>query len=176
MRTFIFIFAIGLLGLISCQSNSSAEQQQETTAVPTNNQVDAPEILAALFTPNAGVFRGLDFGKNLEAAATQETAELVEQTDTLATYSVDFNELEFADIRYVTNGANLVKMEVDIYAATPESATNYFNQLKEFFNAKYLTRTEDLWDGAEGGVNFTAFLKLIEDGAAPGVLIVWERI
>lgn len=176
MRTIIFIISFGLLGLYSCQSNSPSEQQQETAAVPTNNQVDAPEILAVLFNPNTGVFRGMDFGKTQEAVTAQETAELVEKTDTLATYSVDFSDQEFADIRYVTKGGNLVKMEVDIYAATPESAVNYFNQLKEFFNAKYLPRTDGLWDGAEGGVNYTAYLKLIEEEAAPGVLIVWERI
>ncbi|MBK8493472.1 MAG: hypothetical protein IPL49_22025 [Saprospirales bacterium] len=116
----------------------------------------------------------MDFGKDLAAATAQETAELVEQIDTKATYSIDFNEQEFADFRYVTNGANLVKMEVDIYAATNESAVNYYNQLKEFFDAKYLARTGNLWDGSEGGVSFTAFLKLLEEETAPGVLIVWE--
>ncbi|MBK8493471.1 MAG: hypothetical protein IPL49_22020 [Saprospirales bacterium] len=50
MRTSIFVLFIALLGLFSCQSNSTPGQQQELPSAP-NNKVDAPEILTALFTP-----------------------------------------------------------------------------------------------------------------------------
>ena len=58
------LLALGALLWPHCtlwaQERTLPEQQQELPAA-SNKQVDAPEILTALFTPNTGVFRGLDF-------------------------------------------------------------------------------------------------------------------
>jgi hypothetical protein len=176
MKILHFVFFLGLLGLFACQSNSTSAEEESPAELPPapNNQVDAPEALASLFSPNSAVFRGVDFGKDLATVVADESAALLEQTDTEATFSIDFNEAEFSDFRYVTEEGKLVKMEVDIYASSNESAANYYNQLKEFFNAKYMVRTEGLWDGSENGVDFTTFLNLMEDDTAPGVLVIWE--
>lgn len=173
MRNFILLFA-ALLALVSCQSGTTTEQTTETAAAP-NNFVEAPELLAGLFNPNAAVFRGLDFSMDMTAAMAQEKAGLVEQVGNSATYSIDFNEQEFADLSYETDGTSLKKIQVDIFAATPESAVQYHQALKTFFDQKYQPRTAEIWDGSEKGTPFSAYLQLIEDPQAPGVLIVWEK-
>jgi hypothetical protein len=172
MRNFIFLLAF--LGLFSCQSGTTTEQTTETVAAP-NNFVEAPELLAGLFNPNAAVFRGLDFSMDMAAAMAQEKAGLVEQVGNSATYSIDFNEQEFADLSYETDATSLKKIQADIFAATPESAVQYHQALKAFFDQKYQPRTGDIWDGSEKGTAFSAYLQLIEDPQAPGVLIVWEK-
>jgi hypothetical protein len=169
-----FFLLLAIIGLFSCQSGTTTEQTTETVAAP-NNFAEAPELLAGLFNPNAGVFRGLDFSMGMTTAMAQEKAGLVEQVGNSATYSIDFNEQEFADMAYETDGTVLKKMQVDIFAATPESAAQYHQILKEFFDQKYLPRTPEIWDGSENGTAFSAYLQLIDDPQAPGVLIVWER-
>lgn len=169
-----FFLLLAIIGLFSCQSGTTTEQTTETAAAP-NNFVEAPELLAGLFNPNAAVFRGLDFSMNMAAAMAQEKAGLVEQVGNSATYSIDFNAEEFADLSYETDGTSLKKIQADIFAATPEAAVEYHQALKTFFDQKYQPRTAEIWDGSEKGTAFSAYLHLIKDPQAPGVLIVWER-
>jgi hypothetical protein len=174
MNRLSFLLLLALFGLYACQSGTTTEQTTETAAAP-NNFAEAPELLAGLFNPNAAVFRGLDFSMDMTAAMSQEKAGLVEQAGNSATYSIDFNEQEFADLSYETDGTSLKKIQADLFAATPESAVQYHQALKAFFDQKYQPRTAEIWDGSEKGTAFSAYLQLIEDPQAPGVLIVWER-
>ncbi len=162
-----------LLLLISCKPKSTPESLQDMPPGP-NNQVEVPAILLNLFSPNAGVFRGVDFDKDLAVVMASDSAEVIEKTDKSLTYTFDFSDLEFADYQYEADSASISRIKVDIYAATPASAQYYHQQLKEFFDAKYRPRTEGLWDGSENGIPFTAFLKSVETGEDLGVFIVWE--
>ncbi len=162
-----------LLLLIACQPNSPTETAQDLPPGP-NNQVEVPAILLNLFSPNTGVFRGVDFGKDLAAVMAADSSEVVEKTDKSLTYTMDFSDLEFADYQFEADSATVSRIKVDIFAATPESAQYYHQQLKEFFDAKYRPRADDLWDGSENGVPFTAFLQSVESGEDLGVFIVWE--
>ena len=178
MRPFFFLILFAMLGFMACQSNTTTTEEttQTTAALPPNNSVEPPAMLAPLFNTTAGVFRGMDFSMGMAGVLAKESAELVEQVDNTATYSIDFSETEFADITYQSNGATLNKIQVDIYAATPASAATWHRELKAFFDEKYLPRTDQIWDGSENGTVFSAYLSLIEEAEAPGVLIVWEPV
>jgi hypothetical protein len=178
MKPFLFLILFGMLGFMACQSNSTTntEETGAEAALPPNNPVEAPAQLAPLFNTTAGVFRGMDFSMDMQTTLAKEQTELVEQVDNVATYSVDFSETEFADITYQSNGTHLNKIQVDIYAETPESAAVWHRELKAFFDQKYTPRTDQIWDGSENGTVFSAYLSLIEEAEAPGVLIVWEPV
>lgn len=176
MKNLVFLALFFVIGWTACQSGATTEETTETATAAPNNPIEAPDLLAGLFNPNAAVFRGADFSMDMAGMMAQEKAGLVEQVGNSATYSIDFNEQEFADVMYETDGSMLKKIQVDLYAATPESADNYYQALKGFFDQKYLARTAEIWDGSEKGVSFSAYLQLLDNPEAPGVLIVWERI
>lgn len=172
--TYFFLLLAGFFSLAAC--SNSGEQQEAAAAAPTatNNAADVPASLTAIFAPNSGVFRGVDFSTAKEALMGMEKAELVAQTDTSASFSVDLNADEFADFEYLFRNGTLAKITLDVYSKDAASADAAYNDLKTFFDAKYLPRAT-LWDGMEKEALFTAFLKkMTDDPNSPGVLAVWE--
>ena len=162
-----------LLAFTACQSGNQTDAE-EAPPLP-NNQVDIPASWSALFNPNSGVFRGVDFTMTQEQVATAESAEKVSEAAGSATYTLDLNENEFADIHYSFADGNLQKMQVDVFSSDAASAEAAGEELTNLFNAKYQSRS-NLWDGSEKGVNFTAFVKVFDSEENPGMTIVWERM
>lgn len=161
---------LGLALLTSCQSESSKSGQKDdqVNSVP-------PPALAVLFAPNTKVFRGIDFKTNRKALLKTETAEKVELADPNAeTFSVDLNDIEFADIRYVLKEDAVNSIELDLFAADVNSARAYFDMLEAHFNKDYQVNG-GMWTGQRGDVSFSAILSLIDDEDNPGVSVLWEQ-
>lgn len=163
------LFLAGILLFAACQSSESNDQQDAET------NVSAPPALALLFTPNTKLFRGVDFQTNKQTLLKTESAERVELADPNAeVFSIDLNEAEFADIRYLFNNDALAGIEVEIFAADMNSARAYQSMLEAHFNKKYQSNA-GIWSGSHQDVPFSVIMSLIDSEEDPGITILWER-
>jgi hypothetical protein len=170
------LLILGLAFFWSCSENPTTDEPTDEPPVEApNHDVAVPDDLALIFVPNKGVVRGHRFNEQVNQVKNRETAELVGQTGNTLNYSLGLNEAEFADLTYEFQGDELERIRVDIFAADVASAKNYGAQLQTWFNQKY-TAQANLWDGSEDGVPFTSFLKVVDDPASPGVIVVWEKM
>lgn len=181
MKNVLFFLVFCLFALGACNSDSPASEESNTTAEatevlePTNNTVEIPSTLDDLFNPNAAVFRGLNFGMSADQVKAAETGEFVSEEEGMLVYSVDLNEITFADIEYKYADGALNRIRVDIFADNPTQAQSLGDDISGLFNEKYLSR-ETLWDAREGQSDYTAFIEVIADEDTPGVVIIYELL
>jgi len=181
MKNVLYFLVFSLFALSACKSESAATEAANATAEatdvsePTNNTVEIPSTLDDLFNPNASVFRGLSFGMTADQVKTTESGEFVSEEEGMQVYSVDLNEITFADIEYKYAEGGLSRIRVDVFADNPTQAQSLGDDITALFNEKYLAR-ETLWDAREGAADYTAFMEVIADEDTPGVVIIYELL
>ena len=181
MKNVLFFLVFSLFALSACNSETSTTEETNATAEatevsePTNNSVEIPSTLDDLFNPNASIFRGLNFGMSADQVKAAEGGEFVSEEEGMQVYSVDLNEITFADIEYKYAEGALNRIRVDIFADNPTQAQSLGDDITALFNEKYLAR-ETLWDAREGAMDYTAFMEVIADEDTPGVVIIYELL
>lgn len=171
MNPFITIL-LGLLLLVSCQ-HVPANKEETKKNQATNKPIAVPTSLSSLFTPDAGVLRGIDFSSTKTSIQSKETVSAVNDTRNRNNlkYSVDLNETDFADITYYFGGETLQKIQVDVFTEETSAADQLFNEITNFFNKKYKVR-KSIWEGSENGKSYTIYAKQLKSG----LYIVYEPI
>ena len=181
MKNVLYFLVFSLSVLSACNSETATSEESNTTAEaidvpePTNNTVEIPSTLDDLYNPNSAIFRGLNFGMSADQVKATESGEFVSEEEGMQVYSVDLNEITFADIEYKYAEGALQRIRVDIFADNPTQAQSLGDDLTALFNEKYLAR-ETLWDAREGDQDYTAFMEVIADEDTPGVVIIYELL
>jgi hypothetical protein len=180
MKQILSVLAVGVLLLVSCKNESQPAAQNTTDtpvtqpAAPPVEKVTPPASVAALFTPDQGVLRGVDFTATPAKLAELEKTSPLKKTATNVTYSTDLDADNFADVKYTFKGEQLNKIEVDIFAKDQAAAETFHKDLTAYFDKKYQKRAT-LWDGTDNNTNFTVFEKPIVQTKNFGTYIVFER-
>lgn len=137
---FVLSFAIILS---SCEtsderSGKEIENVEDSTETPVDSLSKHSKNLKNLVKTEDGIFRGIDFGTPAAEVKKMEDTVAVEETKDHLDYSVNYGELESADIRYLLDANALVSgMEVYIYPKSKESQSNTFDELKTYYSNKY---------------------------------------
>jgi hypothetical protein len=179
MKKSFFLLAFGLLFLgLACMSDNSEAQKEalrEVILSSPNKEASVPGQFSDLFYPNTGVFRGIDFTMDKGRVKALESGRPLDETNTELKYTININldPEDFVDYAYEFDEKGLARIVVDIYSSNEAQAQATYEEVTTMFDRKYKKRAE-LWDGAEKGVPFSAFVSITEED--PGVTIIWERI
>jgi hypothetical protein len=110
---------------------------EQSSANSMNANVAMTGRLAALGLTLDSDWRGINLGDDFAKVKTTEKAELFERDDKHAGYTVEFKNLESADILYYQTNQKVSSIEVDLFLNNRESVGECQRELGSYFDARY---------------------------------------
>lgn len=156
MRTIILSLALSILLFAQACTNQSKTDQTtaETSASAEKPASEAAETalterLTALGLSTDSDWRGIHLGDPVTTVRATEKGTLFESDANHLGYTVEFQNLESADVLYQLNANQTVRsIDVDLYLNNEKSATAYQAELTNYFNVRYKPAgTPATWTG-----------------------------
>ncbi len=156
------LFAGLIVTQLACQSKKQ-ESTQTADSVAVTNKVDPatdyvpepmPPQLANLGLTRDSHWRGINLGDPFTAVAEHEPEKPFEQDANHVGYTVEFKNLESADMLYYRKNDKVSGIDVDLFLNSKPSVTTYQQELTPYFTTRYgQPKTADgttTWTGADG--------------------------
>lgn len=145
----------------ACSSKKKADSQPTDSlaaAIPGPGVDYAPEAmparLAALGLTRDSHWRGVNLGDAFSVVKEKEKGQPFESDARHVGYTVEFPNLETADMLYYQSGGNVSAIEVDLFLNNRQSVDQYRKELEPYFTTRYGTpKTADgamTWTGSTG--------------------------
>lgn len=163
MNRIVLLFLVVSSAFIqqACSSKKQPSNQttDSSTAATPGPAVDyAPEAmpprLAELGLTRDSHWRGVNLGDAFSVVKEKEKGQPFETDDKHVGYTVEFPNLETADMLYYQSGGNVSAIEVDLFLNTRQSVDAYRKELEPYFTTRYGTpKTADgalTWTGSTG--------------------------
>ncbi|MBD2754932.1 hypothetical protein [Spirosoma validum] len=175
---------IGLLVIIitffqyqqACRSRQQTDSQPNDS-VATSVQAGSSDVqitsrLAGLGLTTTSDWRGINLGDDFAKVKTTEKGEAFESDASHVGYTIEFENLETADMLYYQTNQKVSAIEVDLFLISRQSVTDYQKELTPYFTARYgtpkTTGDETVWKGSKGE---TVTLKDVSKGKDFGLKI-----
>ena len=161
-RTALLFFVINLILTQQACNNkkqTTIQTADSSTAANPSPAVDsAPEPiggrLAELGLTHDSHWRGVNLGDDFAVVKTKEKGEAFESDAKHVGYTVEFANLETADILYYQTGGKVSTIEVDLFLNSSQSVSAYRKELEPYFTTRYGTpKTSSrglVWTGSTG--------------------------
>lgn len=146
MKQIALLFIITLLSL----NQQACRSRQQTDSQPADSTITAAENtpsasadvpitgrLAELGLTGDSDWRGINLGEDFAKVKATEKGEAFESDAKHVGYTVEFNNLETADILYYQTGQNVSAIEVDLFLNSRQSVSDYQQQLSPYFTSRY---------------------------------------
>ncbi len=145
MNRIALLFLLLILPLIQACNNKKQTTTQTTdssTAANPGPAVDhAPEPisgrLAELGLTHDSHWRGVNLGDDFAFVKTKEKGEAFESDAKHVGYTVEFANLETADMLYYQTGGKVSAIEVDLFLNNRQSVNAYRKELEPYFTTRY---------------------------------------
>lgn len=151
-------------------ADSSASAAETTPSASTD--VPITGRLAELGLTSDSDWRGINLGDDFAKVKATEKGEAFESDATHVGYTVEFENLETADILYHQTGQNVSAIDVDLFLNGRQSVNAYQKELTPYFTSRYGTpRTGNggtIWTGPK---EETVTLKDVSKGKDFGLKI-----
>lgn len=145
----------------ACNSKKQASTQtaDSSTAANPGPAVDyAPEPmsdrLAGLGLTRDSHWRGINLGDAFAVVKEKEKGDSFEADDKHVGYTVEFPNLETADMLYYQSGGKVSAIEVDLFLNSRQSVDEYRKDLETYFTTRYGTSKSSngamTWIGSTG--------------------------
>lgn len=162
----------------ACSSNTQSDKTAtDSTAVSQTTPSEAAEILLTEQLTNLGLtteshWRGISLGDPIATVRSTEKATLFESDAKHLGYTLEFPNLESADILYQLDAKQTVNgIEVDLYLNDAKAVGSYQTDLKQYFDARYKANGANTWQGAS---KETITLRDVSKGKDFGLKIVFR--
>lgn len=174
-----------LLTQVACQSNKQDRTQPADSAAVTSKvdpSVDyvpeaMPAQLAELGLTRDSHWRGINLGDPFAAVAEHESEKPFEQDASHVGYTVEFKNLESADMLYYRKADKVSGIDVDLFLNSKGAVTTYQTELTPYFTTRYgQPKTADgttTWNGSDGA---QVTLKDVSKGKDYGLKIRFRPI
>lgn len=153
------------------QRNDSTASTTETASI-TSTSVPITGRLADLGLTSDSDWRGINLGDDFASVKATEKGEAFESDATHTGYTVEFKNLETADILYYQSNHKVAAVDVDLFLNSRQSVSDYQKELTPYFTARYGTPktsgNERLWKNSTGE---TVTLKDVSKGKDFGLKI-----
>jgi hypothetical protein len=175
---FLPVLLAASLLLSACSSNTQSDKT--TTDSSSVSQTTSPETAETLLTErltNLGLtteshWRGISLGDPIATVRATEKATLFESDAKHLGYTLEFPNLESADILYQLDAKQTVNgIEVDLYLNDAKAVSSYQTDLKRYFDARYKANGSNTWQGAN---KETVTLRDVSKGKDFGLKIVFR--
>ncbi len=179
------LIAGALLTQVACQSNKQEKTQMADSAAvagkvdPTVDYLPEPmpTRLADLGLTRDSHWRGVNLGDPFTAVAEHETEKPFEQDASHVGYTVEFKNLESADMLYYQKDSKVSGIDVDLFLNSKSAVSTYQSDLKPYFTTRYgQPKTENgvtTWNGSDGA---QVTLKDVSKGKDYGLKIRFRPI
>lgn len=134
-------------------SNQSADSTKFATTAdsPTTTGVIITDRLANLGLTADSDWRGINIGDEFTKVKTTEKGESFESDARHIGYTIEFKNLESADILYYQTDQRVSAIEVDLFLNSRSSVDTYRKELESYFSGHYGTPKPD-----NGGLAWTS--------------------
>lgn len=184
-RYFPLLMAGLLLTQLACQSKKQDSTQTADSATVTGNVDPVVDYVPEPMTPRlAGLgltrdshWRGINLGDPFTAVAEHEPGKPFEQDASHVGYTVEFKNLESADMLYYRKNDKVSGIDVDLFLNSKSAATAYQQELTPYFTTRYgQPKTADgttTWTGSDGAL---VTLKDVSKGKDYGLKIRFRPV
>ncbi|GAB4041022.1 hypothetical protein [Spirosoma gilvum] len=159
-KTALLLLSISLLlTQQACKNRQQTSTQTADTTASTASSQSATDVvitdrLAELgLTPDSD-WRGINLGDDFEKVKGAEKGEPFENDADHVGYTIEFKNLESADMLYYQTAKKVSAIDVDLFLNNRESVTAYQKELESYFTAHYGTpkpgKNEGQWMSPKG--------------------------
>ncbi|WP_338876245.1 hypothetical protein WBJ53_11390 [Spirosoma sp. SC4-14] len=172
----VFLLGIALF-FQNCGDTKQTKEEASgsTNATAATTDVPITDRLAELGLNANNDWRGVNLGDDFAEVKSTEKAELFENDEKHAGYTVEFKNLESADMLYYQANQKVSAIEVDLYLNSRPSVDGFQKDLGAYFNARYGTGKPSgngmVWTGPKGQ---SILLKDVSKGKDFGLKISME--
>ncbi|MFD2574459.1 hypothetical protein ACFSUS_27740 [Spirosoma soli] len=135
------------------QSSDSTTAATESAPAPSTEATIAGRIAELGLTPDSD-WRGISLGDEFAKIKTIEKGEPFESDAKHVGYTVEFKNLESADMLYYQANQKVSAIEVDLFLNSRESATACQKELGAYFTSRYGSSKPaeggTVWSGSQG--------------------------
>ena len=154
-------------------SNAATDSTTAATSAPeTPADVPLTGRIADLGLTANSHWRGIDLGDDFSKVKTTEKGEPFESDATHVGYTIEFKNLETADMLYYQANQKVSAIDVDLFLNSRQSVTAYQKELEPYFTARYGVPKPGnggtIWTGTKGE---TILLKDVSKGKDFGLKI-----
>lgn len=161
-RIALLFLGTGLLvGQQACHSKKQTAPQTPDSSTAANpspavDHASAPISgrLADLGLTRDSHWRGINLGDDFATIKTKEAGEPFERDAKHVGYTVEFANLETADMLYYQTGGKVSAIEIDLFLNARQSVNAYQKELEPYFTARYGTPKSgavgSVWTGPTG--------------------------
>lgn len=155
-----------LISLVVTQQACTSKKQPDTTQTPDSSTAATPGPvvdyvpepitgrLAALGLTRDSHWRGINLGGDFAVVKANEKGEAFERDAKHVGYTVEFPNLETADMLYYQTGGKVSAIEVDLFLNNRQSVDGYRKELEPYFTTRYGTPKPGaggpVWTGPTG--------------------------
>ncbi|MCK8493511.1 hypothetical protein M0L20_16705 [Spirosoma sp. RP8] len=180
MNRYFLIVAALVVGLCfqACNARKTTDEQgtNSTTATASTAEpaadVSVTGRLADLGLTSDSHWRGINLGDAFSNVKSTEKGEPFESDENHIGYTVEFKNLESADMLYYQKNQNVSAINVDLFLNNQQSVDGYKKELEPYFTARYGTAKavngSSVWTGPKGE---TITLKDVSKGKDFGLKI-----
>lgn len=184
-RIALLLLAIGFLFVqqaCNTKKQTATQMADSSTAANTSPAVDhASEPitgrLAALGLTRDSHWRGVNLGDDFAIIKAKEKGEAFERDAKHVGYTVEFANLETADVLYYQTGGKVSAIEVDLFLNSQQSVNAYRKELEPYFTTRYGTPKSgtggSVWTGS---ISEQISLKDVSKGKDFGLKIIEGKV
>jgi hypothetical protein len=161
------------------QTNGKATDSTTASSKPATDVAIAGHLAELNLTPNSD-WRGINLGDDFANVKATEKGEAFESDDKHVGYTVEFKNLESADMLYHQANQKVSEIDVDLFLNTRQSVDAHQKELGDYFTSKYgSSKPTDgglAWTGPKGqqvllkdvskGKDFGLKIKITSTGGA----------
>ncbi|WP_420146565.1 hypothetical protein [Spirosoma sp.] len=157
------LLAVVTLGLTfffyGCGGDKTAQNQSADSTQTINSSVASTNVaitgrLAELSLTNDSDWRGINLGDDIAKVKTIEKGKPFESDEKHIGYTIEFQNLETADMLYYQSNQKVSAIEVDLFLNSGQSVADYQKELEPYFTARFGTpKPADktmIWTGKDG--------------------------
>ncbi|QHV99850.1 hypothetical protein [Spirosoma endbachense] len=171
--SFVLLFSFD-----NCQNRQKTDSQEgDSTTVTSSVTETAIDVvttgrLADLGLTTSSHWRGINLGDDFGKVKATEKGEAFESDATHSGYTIEFKNLESADMLYYQANQKVSAIDVDLFLNSRQSVTDYQKDLAPYFSARYGASKPGnggtVWTGPKGE---TITLKDVSKGKDFGLKI-----
>ncbi|MBN8826166.1 MULTISPECIES: hypothetical protein [unclassified Spirosoma] len=171
--------AILLLSISLVCSQQACKNRQQTNTQTADTTTTAPasqpdtdvtitDRLAELGLTADSDWRGITLGDDFDKVKGAEKGEPFESDDDHVGYTIEFKNLESADMLYYQTAKKVSAIDVDLFLNNRESVNAYQKELGAYFTAHYGTPKANQWTSPNG---ITVTMKDVSKGKDFGLKV-----
>jgi hypothetical protein len=137
MWKFFYVTFLTLLICLSCKDSKKEVESVPATAIESSELKGYTDKFKKIVVTEEGILRGFSFVTDSSEIRRNESAEFRGSSGDKLEYTVEFNELEMADLTYHLKGNEIDTFEIDLYLKNKSITDSLVNDFSSFYSKKY---------------------------------------